>query len=145
MLEKFPWIGNLVHLNAALNALAFFLLLAGYAAIRRKKKKIHAACMCAAFLVSAGFLASYLVYHCNLPSRPYIGPWKPLYLVLLISHILLATLILPLVFRVFFLVYRRRFEAHRRFGRLALGIWLYVSLTGVLIYFLNFVCFVPES
>jgi len=129
-------------LNAVLNGTAFLLLLAGWRAIRTGNKDRHIFLMRAAFIVSAAFLASYLIYHLgvqrNQGPRPFNGPgWtKTAYLVLLISHVSLAIVNLPMVLRVLVLARREDWEAHKRLARKTLPIWLYVSITGVVVYLL---------
>lgn len=127
--------------NASLNGLAFVLLLIGYWQIKRDQKEAHAHFMRAAFLVSAAFLVCYLYYHLRvLPLQggptPYHGTgWKRVaYLVMLASHIILAAINLPMVLRVLWLAHKERWEAHRRWARWTFPIWVYVSLTGVLVY-----------
>jgi protein SCO1/2/putative membrane protein len=129
-------------LNALLNGTAFLLLLAGWQAIRAGHKERHIFLMRSAFMVSVAFLASYLIYHLGVQRdqgpRPFNGEgWaKTAYLVLLISHILLAIVNLPMVLRVLVLARREDWEAHKRLARKTLPIWLYVSITGVVVYLL---------
>ena len=129
-------------LNAVLNGTAFLLLLAGWQAIRAGNKERHIFLMRTAFLVSAAFLTSYLIYHLgvqrNQGPRPFNGQgWaKTAYYVLLISHVLLAIINLPMVLRVLVLAKREDWEAHKRLARKTLPIWLYVSITGVIVYLL---------
>jgi uncharacterized membrane protein YozB (DUF420 family) len=122
--------------NAVLNALATVLLVAGWAFIRRGNVRAHRAAMVAAFGVSAVFLACYLTYHYLVGHVPFRGQGtvRAVYFAILISHILLAVLVPVLALRMFFLAWRGRWEAHRRLGRVTLPIWLYVSVTGVVIY-----------
>ena len=102
--------------------------------------KLHQRLMVAAFLVSAVFLASYLTYH--LGPQKELGPtkfngsgfWRTAYYGMLISHVLLAVVNLPMVLRTFWLAHRERYDDHRRLARLTFPIWLYVSVTGVLVY-----------
>lgn len=122
--------------NAVLNALSAVLLVAGWVAIRRGQVKKHRAAMTAAFALSAVFLACYLVYHWNVGHVPFSGTGlvRGVYLAILATHVVLAATVPLLALRMFFLAYRGRFDAHRRLGRVALPIWLYVSVTGVVIY-----------
>jgi uncharacterized membrane protein YozB (DUF420 family) len=110
---------DLPSLNAALNALSALLLLIGYRFIRRREIARHRACMLAAFGVSAVFLASYLVYHYNVGSVrfPDLGWLRTVYLSILLTHTVLAA-------------------RHRRIARWTLPIWLYVSVTGVVVYWM---------
>lgn len=122
--------------NAVLNSVATVLLVAGWVLIRRGHVAAHRAAMVAAFLTSAVFLACYLAYHYAVGHVPFRGQGaiRPVYFAILITHILLAVAVPVLAIRMFVLAWRGRFEAHRRLGRITLPIWLYVSVTGVLIY-----------
>jgi uncharacterized membrane protein YozB (DUF420 family) len=122
--------------NAVLNTLATVLLVAGWVFIRRGQVAAHRAAMVAAFLTSAVFLACYLAYHYAVGHVPFrgVGAVRPVYFAILISHILLAVAVPVLALRMFFLAWAGRFDAHRRLGRITLPIWLYVSVTGVVIY-----------
>jgi uncharacterized membrane protein YozB (DUF420 family) len=129
--------------NAALNTLATVLLLAGWAFIRRGNVRAHRAAMVGAFLTSAVFLACYLTYHWLVGHVPFrgVGTVRTVYFTILISHILLAVAVPVLALRMFFLAWKGRFDAHRRLGRITLPIWLYVSITGVVIYLMLYVFF----
>ncbi len=129
-------IGDLPTLNAALNGTSAVLLTLGYLFIRRKKVNLHKACMVSAFVISTLFLVSYLTYHYHAGSKPFPGEgWtRPLYFTILISHVMLATVTLPLAIVTLARGLRGRFEKHRRIARWALPIWLYVSVTGVVVY-----------
>jgi uncharacterized membrane protein YozB (DUF420 family) len=122
--------------NASLNALATILLVYAWAAIRRGDVRTHRKAMVAAFGVSTLFLACYLSYHAVVGHVPFAGQGmaRTVYFTILISHILLAVAVPVLAISMFALAWRGRFEAHRRLGRIALPIWLYVSVTGVVIY-----------
>ena len=115
------------------------LLLCGLLAIKRKRVESHARYMLAAFVVSSAFLASYLYYHFAVakgsPTR-YNGQGgsRAAYLTLLISHSLLAVINLPMVLRTLYLAWRQRWDEHRRLARWTFPIWMYVSVTGVLVY-----------
>ena len=121
--------------NAVLNGLATLLLVAGWVLARQGRVRAHRAVMIAAFATSAVFLACYLTYHWLVGHVPFRGTGgvRTVYFAILISHILLAVAVPVLALRMFFLAWRRRFDAHRRLGRITLPIWLYVSVTGVLI------------
>src|ERR1700722_8996690 len=135
------------EINAGLNALAGVLLVAGYAAIRRRQVQLHIACMISALVVSTVFLGCYLWYHIvirhGVPTRfqdraseapDWVGY---LYHGILISHTLLAsTVVVPLALYTAFLGWRGRFERHVRVARWTLPIWLYVSITGVVVYWM---------
>lgn len=129
-------ISDLPTLNAALNGTSAVLLTLGYLFIRRKKVNLHKACMVSAFVISTLFLVSYLTYHYHAGSKPFPGEgWtRPLYFAILISHVILATVTLPLSIVTLARGVRGRFEKHRSIARWALPIWLYVSVTGVLVY-----------
>lgn len=129
-------IGDLPTLNAALNGTSAVLLTLGYLFIRRKKVNLHKACMVSAFVISTLFLVSYLIYHYHAGSKPFPGEgWtRPLYFAILISHVILATVTLPLSIVTLARGVRGRFEKHRSIARWALPIWLYVSVTGVVVY-----------
>lgn len=122
--------------NAGLNALAAALLVAGWIAIRRGRPRAHRTAMVAAFAVSTVFLGCYLTYHWLVGHVPFAGTGivRPVYFAILISHVVLATVVPVLAIAMFALAIRGRFETHRRVGRVALPIWLYVSVTGVVIY-----------
>ena len=126
----------LATINAVLNALATVLLVAGWVFIARGRWRAHRAAMVAAFVVSAVFLVCYLTYHALVGHVPFRGQGvvRPVYFAILISHILLAVAVPVLALRMFFLAWRGRWEAHRRLGRITMPIWLYVSVTGVVIY-----------
>ena len=127
---------DLPTLNAALNGTSAVLLALGYLFIRRKKVDLHKACMVSAFVTSTLFLVSYLFYHYHAGSKPFPGEgWtRPVYFAILISHVMLATVTLPLAIVTLARGLRGRFEKHRRIARWALPIWLYVSVTGVVVY-----------
>ncbi|MFT4648821.1 MAG: putative membrane protein [Planctomycetota bacterium] len=127
--------------NACLNGSAAVLLVVGYRYIRAGKEETHATLMRLAFLVSAVFLANYLYYHVKvLPLQggptPYneTGVKKGLYLFLLITHVVLAVVNLPMVLRVLWLAHKQDWPRHKRWARWTFPIWLYVSITGVLVY-----------
>ncbi|MFM7206633.1 MAG: DUF420 domain-containing protein [Planctomycetaceae bacterium] len=133
----------LATVNALLNTLATVLLVAGWVFIRRGNVAAHRAAMVAAFATSAVFLACYLAYHYVVGHVSFRGQGavRPVYFAILISHILLAVAVPVLALRMFFLAWKGRFDAHRRLGRITLPIWLYVSVTGVVIYLMLYVLF----
>jgi putative membrane protein len=132
-------------LNATLNGVSGALLLSGYYFIRHRKVRAHRACMLAAFGVSSLFLVSYLIYHVQVGATPFPGQGvaRPLYFTRLISHILLAATIVPLALVTLRRGLGRRFAAHRRLARRTLPLWLYVSVTGVIIYFVLYHLYPP--
>ncbi len=131
-------VSDLPLLNATLNAVATVLLVAGFLFIRRGRVTAHRFCMTAAFLVSTAFLISYLFYHARAGSVAFTGVgWvRPFYFSLLISHIVLAAAVPPLAIVTLWRALRGRIEAHRRLARWTLPIWLYVSVTGVMVYWM---------
>ena len=127
---------SLPTLNVLLDATSTFFLLLGFFAIRAKKITLHRTFMGLAFASSTIFLASYLYYHYHAGSVRFTGTgWiRPVYFAILISHTILATAIVPLIFRTLYLAWRNRFEDHRRWARWTWPLWIYVSVTGVVIY-----------
>ncbi len=139
---------HLPTVNALLNGTAAVLLVWGYASIRAGRRERHARVMVAAFAVSAAFLGCYLYYHFTVTAiTRYRGEgWdRTAYLVLLASHTILAAVNLPMVLRTFYLAARERFDAHRRWARWTFPIWLYVSVTGVLVYVVLYHLNPPEA
>ncbi len=124
--------------NASLNTACALFLLAGYRFIRRGRISAHRFCMSAAFTFSVFFLASYLTHHALHGSTRFTGTgWtRPLYFSILISHTVLAVVIVPLVLRTFYLARKNRFESHRRIAQWTFPLWLYVSVTGVVVYWM---------
>src|SRR5881396_671298 len=131
-------VSGLPALNAALNATCAALLVSGWVAIRRRRIAVHRACMLAACAASALFLVSYVVYHSLAGSRPFGGQgWtRAVYFPLLVSHIVLAAAIVPLALVTVYRALQGRFARHVRIARWTLPIWLYVSVTGVLVYWM---------
>jgi uncharacterized membrane protein YozB (DUF420 family) len=129
-------VSELPALNASLNAASAVLLSAGYICIRRRRIAAHRACMLLALLTSTLFLASYLTYHYHAGSMPFRGTgWtRPAYFALLISHTILAAAVVPLALITVTRAARRRYDRHVAIARYALPIWMYVSVTGVVIY-----------
>jgi uncharacterized membrane protein YozB (DUF420 family) len=127
---------SLPTLNASLNGLSALLLIAGYLLIRRGRVHAHRAVMLAAFSCSVLFLVSYLVYHFQVGSLPYrgTGGLRALYFTILLSHTLLAAAVPVLATITLSRALRARFDRHRAIARWTLPIWLYVSMTGVVIY-----------
>lgn len=129
---------DLPALNATLNAIALVLLLIGYRLIRQGRREQHRKVMLAAFTVSAVFLASYLVYHFNVGSVRFQkeGFIRTVYFVILISHIILAACVGVMAPITLFRALRERFPAHAKIARITFPIWVYVSITGVVVYFM---------
>lgn len=135
-------IHDLPAVNATLNGLAALLLITGWIFIRQRNISAHKACMIAAFAMSALFLACYVTYHAYRVSEtgegstkfPGTGIWRTIYFLVLVPHIILAVVMLPMILRVFYLAFRSDFARHRRLARITLPIWIYVSVTGVVVY-----------
>ena len=131
-------VSALPTVNAALNATCATLLVIGFALIRARRIRAHRAVMTAAFATSTLFLVSYVVYHFHAGSRPFTGQGviRPIYFFLLLTHIVLAAVIVPLALTTLYRAWRGDFGRHRRIARWTLPIWLYVSVTGVAVYWL---------
>ena len=129
---------DLPSLNATLNLTAAILIGAGFYFIKQKNIHAHKLCMVAALAVSAAFLTSYLIYHYNVGSVRFTkqGWIRSVYFPLLISHTVLAAIVLPMVLRTAFLSFKRRFASHVRIARWTFPVWMYVSITGVVVYLL---------
>ena len=124
--------------NASLNATAVALLLGGLIAIRNGKRALHKRLMVSAFATSAVFLVGYVLYHYAHGDTPFegVGAMRIVYFTILITHVLLSIVMLPMILTTFYLAARERFAAHKKLARWTLPIWLYVSVTGVVIYFM---------
>lgn len=129
---------SLPALNAALNSLSAVFLLAGFLFIKSRNQSAHRACMLTAFGCSILFLISYLIYHYQVGSVPFRGQgWiRPVYFTILLTHTILATAVVPLALITLTRALRERFDAHRRIARWTFPIWLYVSVTGVVVYWM---------
>jgi uncharacterized membrane protein YozB (DUF420 family) len=129
-------VSELPALNASLNGVAAIFLAAGYLCIRRRQIPAHRAAMLAAVATSALFLISYVIYHANAGSKPFpgTGPVRAVYFFILITHIVLAAAIVPMVLMTVSRALRKRFDRHAAIARRTLPLWLYVSVTGVVIY-----------
>lgn len=127
---------DLPAVNATLNAIAAILLLVGYVLVRKKRFEQHRRTMLAAFATSVLFLISYVTYHANVGSRPFpgVGPVRAVYFTILITHIVLAAAIVPMALITVSRGLSRRYDRHRAIARWTLPIWLYVSVTGVVVY-----------
>lgn len=122
--------------NALLNGLAALLLVCGYTCIRAGRRDWHARFMVAAFFTSTVFLVSYLTYHATKLHTPFMGqgPVRVVYFILLASHVALAVTVAPMALLLLWWASRKDFAKHRRLARWALPVWLYVSVTGVIVY-----------
>lgn len=131
-------VSALPAVNASLNGTSAVLLTVGYLFIRQKKVTAHKICMVSAFAVSSLFLISYLAYHYHAGSTPFGGQgWiRPLYFTLLVSHVTLAALIVPLALTTIYRAWREQFNKHVKMARWTLPLWMYVSVTGVIIYWM---------
>ena len=131
-------LADLPALNASLNAGSAVLLLTGWGLVRSGRRDAHRAAMLGALACSAAFLASYLFYHWHAGSVRFqkTGWIRPVYFAVLLSHTVLATVILPVILRTLWLAAAGRFEQHRRWARWAFPCWLYVSATGVAVYWM---------
>jgi len=129
-------ISDLPALNATLNGIAATLILAGYVLIKRGDQRKHQWCMLGALATSGLFLVSYVTYHLNAGSKPFPGqgPIRLVYFAILITHVILAAVIVPLALVTATRGLRSQFDRHVRIARWTFPIWLYVSVTGVVIY-----------
>ncbi len=127
----------LPKINATLNGTSTVILAIGFILIRFKRRKLHRNVMLTAFGVSAAFLISYIIYHW-FKSGPklYTGEWQSLYLIILFSHIILAAVIIPLALITLYRGWNGQLPKHRKIARITLPLWLYVSVTGVVIYWM---------
>jgi len=127
---------DLPTLNAILNTIAACFLMSGYWAIKKKNEVLHKKLMVSALIVSAMFLTSYLIYHFNVPSKkfPDLGWIKTVYLLILIPHIILATVMVPMILKTFWHAFRDERAKHLKIARITFPIWIYVSVTGVIVY-----------
>ena len=132
------WVTNLSAVNAALNSLSTVFLLLGFREIRARNFAKHMRFMISAFITSALFLVSYIVYHHFVGDTPFTGQGfiRPVYFFILISHIVLSIFVVPLVLSSFFFAFSGNFATHRKISTWTFPIWLYVSVTGVLVFFM---------
>ena len=136
------WVAGLPAVNASLNALATVLLLTGYVLIKRGRREAHACAMISAFGTSVVFLVCYLVYHAalhhytGLSGKKFGGSGiiRPVYFTILFSHVLLAVPVAVMALMTLLRAWRKNWEGHRRLARVTFPIWVYVSVTGVIIY-----------
>lgn len=147
---KSQWVSVLPHLNGILNTATSVALILGFIFIRNKKIAYHRISMLIAFTLGSLFLISYVIYHASAPSTVFgdingngileeselleLGSLRSIYLVILLSHILLAIVVVPFVLIALFHALNRRFDKHKKIVRYTLPIWLYVSITGVIVY-----------
>lgn len=141
-------IKDLPAINASLNALSTLFIIIGILSIKSDRKQVHIAAMIAALTTSAVFLTCYLIYHFNVTGvTKFTHPGWPrfLYLTILISHSILAMVNLPLVILTVVPAFRARWDRHRRLAAWTWPVWLYVSVTGVLVYLMLYVWFPPAA
>jgi uncharacterized membrane protein YozB (DUF420 family) len=129
-------IADLPHLNAALNLTSAVLLSIAWVHIKRRRIDAHRRMMIAAFVTSAAFLTSYVIYHAHAGSRPFEGSGilRMIYFAILVPHVILAAAVLPMAIITLRLGLRREDRRHRAIARITLPLWLFVSVTGVLVY-----------
>lgn len=129
--EELPWV------NASLNGLTTLFLLLGLYAIKQGRKQWHISMMLTALLTSGLFLVSYIIYHHYQGDTPYTGEgwFRPIYFFILITHIILSMGMVPMLFITLFNAFKQRWEKHKFWARLTFPVWLYVSITGIIIYF----------
>jgi uncharacterized membrane protein YozB (DUF420 family) len=136
---------QLPAINASLNALSALFIVSGWYFIKQERKVLHACCMITAFITSSLFLGCYLYYHFHLPGHhvPFTTPGWPrvVYFLILFTHLPLAIILVPLVIMTFLPAFRQHFERHKKIARWTLPIWLYVSVTGVLVYCMLYLWF----
>ena len=132
------WVSNLSAVNAALNSLSTVFLLLGFREIRARNYAKHMRFMISAFVTSALFLVSYIVYHHFVGDTPFKGQGfiRPVYFFILISHIVLSIFVVPLVLSSFLFAFSGKFSTHRKVSKWTFPIWLYVSVTGVMVFFM---------
>ena len=139
---------DLPLLNASLNGTATILIVAGLVAIKSGRTGLHRACMFGAIVVSAVFLTSYLIYHFNVAAVTkftHAGWPKTAYFIILLTHIPLAAAVLPLLVLTVVPAIRGRFDVHKRWAKITAPVWLYVSVTGVLVYLMLYVWYPPVA
>jgi uncharacterized membrane protein YozB (DUF420 family) len=145
-------IHDLPAVNASLNGLSAIFLTAGFVFIKRGNKIAHRNCMVAAFVTSIVFLGCYLTYHTYLAVVLHQGPtrflhpvwFRPIYLTILLTHTVLAAVIVPMILVTLYRAKKERFESHKKIARWTWPLWMYVSVTGVLVYWLLYVKF-PQN
>ncbi len=137
----------LPHVNAVLNAVSTILLIIGFAMIRSGRRETHRKVMLSALAVSAVFLISYLTYHFTAPIFVFPGTgWtKPAYYAMLISHVVLAVIVTPMVIVTVYRALKGTFDRHKALARWTIWVWLYVTVTGVMIYVILYHVYPPAA
>ncbi len=141
-------IQDLPLINACLNGLATVFLILGFVFIKQGKKIAHRNCMVSAFVTSAVFLTCYLIYHFNTEVvTRFVDPawFRPIYLIILLTHVVLAIVILPLIFMTLSRALKARYELHKKIAKWTWPLWMYVSITGVVIYLLLYQIFPQQK
>jgi uncharacterized membrane protein YozB (DUF420 family) len=139
-------IADLPHLNATLNTLSALLIALAYVCIRNRKFRPHGWLMAAATLTSSAFLVSYLIYHAHAGSRRFpadAGFVRTIYLTILLTHTLLAAAVVPMILTTLYRAARRQWDKHRRIATPTFWVWIYVSVTGVLVYWMLYHAYAP--
>jgi putative membrane protein len=137
-------VSDLPAINASLNALCTVFLILGFVFIKQGKREAHQKCMVAALITSAVFLSCYLYYHFNTQVvTKFVNPdwFRPIYLTMLLTHVVLAVVIVPMILMTFSRAVKQNFELHKKIARWTWPLWMYVSVTGVLIYLLLYQIF----
>jgi len=150
--SELSWVHMLPHLNGVLNSFTALSLVVGFIMIKRGKRDLHKMAMVISFILASLFFVSYLVYHANVPSQMFgdldknnildaqelslIGNLRIVYLILLLSHIFLAAILVPFVLFAFYFALSKQFEKHKKVVKYTWPIWLYVSVSGVIVYLL---------
>ena len=134
--SELAWVKNLGALNATFNGISTILLLLGFSAIRKRDFALHMKFMLGAFVSSALFLVSYIVYHHFVGDTKFMGEGviRYIYFFILITHIVLSVFVVPLVLSSFYFAFAGKYTTHRKVTKWTFPIWLYVSITGVLVY-----------
>ena len=129
-------IRDLPTLNATLNLISAILLLIGRIEIKRLRRDLHKKIMITAMISSLLFLTSYIIYHANVGSVPYSHhDWtRPLYFIILIPHVILAVVMLPFILMAIYYAFKSRFDRHRRLVRFVWPVWMFVSISGIVVY-----------
>jgi uncharacterized membrane protein YozB (DUF420 family) len=135
---------DLPTVNATLNSISGILLLSGYIAIKKGNRELHKKLMVGALFVSAAFLTCYLTYHFHVPSKkfPDLGFIKIIYYFILFPHIILAAAMVPMILKTFWHAYKEEWEKHKKIAKITFPIWMYVSVTGVIVYFMLYHWFI---
>ncbi|GAB5409630.1 MAG: DUF420 domain-containing protein [Balneolaceae bacterium] len=136
--SEIPWVKNLSFLNATFNTFSTMFLILGFREIKKRNFKKHMSYMISAFITSTLFLVSYVIYHNFVGDTLFGGEGfiRPIYFFILITHIVLSAFVVPLVLTSFFFAFSGKFETHRKVSKWTFPIWLYVSITGVLVFIL---------